>query len=216
MLNPEDFVKDQIALRYWPVFPTVLKTAYAAVEDSKKDVPYLQVKSAHENTGRLISLAVDFGVQRAIESGALNCDFRWREYARPTGHYLELRFSHSTASISQVTDPKRQPRNVVFRENARLNNQMILDIPELKDDLEISGVPHFLLVHGHQSLDFAHFGVPLATSKTKYSWLSQNLINIPHIIETSGPDTEDTDYDLDEMNLLKEDIDKWRKDHGDK
>ena len=123
MAKPDDFLKDQFPQRHWPVIPTVLKTAYAAADAVFKDNPILQVASALDNKGRIISFAVDHGLERAVESGAIDCDYRWRPFAKPTGRYLELRFSHSTASVSQVSEAKKQPRNVVFRENARLNNQ---------------------------------------------------------------------------------------------
>ncbi len=211
MMDPADFFKDQLPPPRWPTIPTILRTAYRAAGELAKSDPILQVESAEDNKGRLISWAVDLGLKRAVENGSLPCDFRWREFAKPTGRYLELRFSHSTASVSQVDNPKRQPRNVVFRENARLR------IPGLFSELEepLSGAPHFLLLHGHQELNFAHFGVPSATSKTKWAWLSRNLMNLPHEMPSEGPEAEDTDVDLDALNLLKEDIERWMKDNGD-
>lgn len=215
MTSPETFIKDQFPSSDWPALPTIYKTAYKAVDDLFKDNPFLQAKSALDNKGRLISFAVDFGIERAIKNGALNCDYRWRNFARPTGRYLELRFSHSTASISQVVDPKRQPRNVVYRENGRLRNQKFLPFVEFEDEMSIAGLPHFLLLHGHQTLDFAHLGVPSPTSKSKYTWLSPNLMTIPHEIAPTGTvPPEDTDFDLNDLQLLKEDIDRWKKDNG--
>lgn len=214
MTSPEDFLKDQLPLRVWPVIPRTLRTAYAAIDDLVKDTPILQIESATDNKGRFISYAVDFGVRRAIESGALPCEYRWCNFTKPTGRYLELRFSHSTASISQVADSERQPRNVAFRENARLKNQGVFDLPEFEDEKRIVGVPHFFLIHGHQSLNFAHWGLPSATSPSRYTWLSRNLMKLPHEIESELPPAEDTDIDLDELSLIKEDIERWRRDHG--
>ncbi len=215
MTRLEDFIKDQVPQSQWPVIPTVLTSAYTAVDELVKDSPILQVESAQDNKGRVISYAVDWSLLRAIETGALDCDFRWRDFASPTGRFLELRFSHSTASVSQVANPARQPRNVVFRENARLNNQPAFDLPEFEEEKIIAGLPHFLLIHGHQTLNFAHFAVPSHVSKTRYSWRSPNLMNIPHEILSDGPATEDTDSALDDLELLKEDIEKWRRDNGD-
>lgn len=215
MLHPEVFVKSQFPASYWPAVPTILKTSYAAVDALFEDNPFLQVNSAQDNKGRFFSYAADFGFERAIKSGTFDCDYEWKEFARPTGRYLELKFPHSTASISQVSDATCQPRSVVFRENARLRTQAVLPFDELEQEMEISGLPHFLFIHGHQSLDFAHIGVPSATSKTKFSWRSPNLMKMPH--EVSNPDevkAEDTDYDLDALNLIKEDIEKWIRDHG--
>lgn len=214
MANPEFFLKDQLPPNVWPMFPTILRTAYAASDDLVKNSPELQIESAADNKGRLIAWCVDFALQRAIELGSIPCDFRWKPFAQPTGRYLELRFSHSTASVSQVADPKFQPRKVVFRENARLRNQGVLDFQEFRDEQKISGLPHFLLLHGYKNLNFAHFGLPSAESLKEWSWLSSNLMNIPHEISSDLPPAENTETDFNEVSLLKEDIEKWRRDNG--
>lgn len=214
MANPEFFLKDQLPSRAWPIFPTILRTAYAAADDLQKDSPALQIESASDNKGRLVSWCVDFGLKRAIELGSIPCDFRWRYFAKPTGRYLEMRFSHSTASVSQVAEPSLQPRNVKFRENARLRNQGAFDFPEFQDDQKVSGLPHFLLIHGHQKLNFAHFGIPSSLSTKTWSWLSGNLMNLPHEISSDLPPAENTETDFNEVSLLKEDIEKWRRDNG--
>lgn len=215
MANAEDFVKDQLPFSSWPVIPTVLRTAYAAVDEIFKDNPTFQVPSAQDNKGRFISYAVDAGLQRAVEIGSLACDFRWRPFALPTGRYLELRFSHSTASVSQVADGEHQPRNVVFRENARLRTQKAFDFPEFREEQRMTGLPHFLIVHGHQVPTFAHLGMPSAFSKTQWIWLSRNLMKMPHEIVSDVPAPENTETDFEELNLLKEGIEKWRRDNGD-
>jgi hypothetical protein len=211
MADPADFFRDQLPPRYWSIVPTVLKTAYAAATEMMKSDPILQIESAQDNKGRVISWAVDFGLKRAIENGSLPCDFRWQDYAKPTGRYLELRFTHSTASVSQVEDPDRQPRKVVFRENARLRVQSMFE--GFEEEEPLSGVPHFILVHGYQTLSFAHFGLPSATSSRKWEWYTENLMNMPHEIQAEGPPPEDTDTDFDEVNLIKEEIEKWRRDN---
>jgi hypothetical protein len=181
-----------------------------------RDSPILQVESAQDNRGRFISFAVDTGIERAIKNGSLDCDYRWTYFNKPTGRYLELRFSHSTASISQVQHASRQPRPVVFRENARLRNQGVLDFPGLEDDSSVTGLPHFYIVHGYQNLSFAHLAVPSADSQVSYEWRSSNLMLLPHEVEPERPAPENTEYNLDELTSIKEEIDKWRRDHGDK
>ncbi len=215
MIDPEDFIKDQLPLVRWPSIATVLRSAYAAAAELAKDTPILQIESAADNHGRLVSWAVDLGLQRAVESGALECDFRWRNFASPTGRFLELRFPHSTASVSQVASPLKQPRKVVFRENARLRNQGTFDFAEFREEQKISGMPHFLLIHGHQDLNFAHLGVPSADSSREWSWLSRNIMGIPHEVSSDQPPPENTDSDFEELNLLKEEIEKWRRDNDD-
>ena len=179
MTSPEAFVQDQIPKSRWSAIPTILRTAYAAAGEMVRESPILQIESAIDNNGRLISYAVDFGFRRAIESGMIDCDYRWRPFARPTGRYLELRFSHSTASISQVSVAKTPPRKVVFRENARLRNQGLFPYPEFAEELVVSGLPHLLIVHGYQALNFAHIAVPSSGSGSEYVWRSRNLMNLP-------------------------------------
>ena len=213
MVSPEAFVQDQIPTSKWSAIPTILRIAYAAAGDMVRDNPILQIESALDNNGRFISYAVDFSFRRAIESGMIDCDFRWRDFARPTGRYLELRFSHSTASISQVAVATKPPREVIFRENARLRNQGFLPYQEFAEELTVSGLPHLLIVHGHQILNFAHIAVPSSEFRSEYVWRSLNLMNLPHEVSSDNPPPEDTDYDLEELALLKEDIDQWRRDN---
>lgn len=218
VLKADVFLRDQVAPKIWPVFATVLRTAYAAADGLVQDNPILQVESAKDNKGRLIQWAVDFGLERAVETSLLPCDYRWQPFANPTGRYLELIFSHSRLTVSQVQSPKRQPRRVVFRENAKLGNgQSVLDLGDVIEserDEEVVNLPHILLLHGHQSLDFAHLSIPSATSSTRLLCTSENLLRLPHAIPETGPAPEDTDYDLEAMKLLKERIEKWQKDNG--
>jgi hypothetical protein len=217
VVNPEDFIRDQFPTEQWPILPTILRTAYKATDELVADQPILQTVSAGDNKGRVVSWAVDFGIQSAIVNGTLKCDYRWMPFAKPTGRYLELRFSHSRASVSQVADARKQPRDVAFRDNARLNNQRVLDIEEFKKEQEINGLPHFLIIHGHQTLQFSHIGVPSALSKTKWEWLSPNLMKMPHAVPgDSRPPPEDTDTDFDSVKLLKEELERWIRDNGGK
>ena len=117
----------------------------------------------------------------------------------------------STASVSQVEDPNRQPRKVVFRESARLRVQNMF--AGFEEEEPLAGVPHFIWVHGHESLSFAHFGLPSATSSRRWEWSTENLMNMPHEVPAEGPPAEDTDTDFNEVNLLKEEIEKWRRDN---
>jgi hypothetical protein len=212
--NPEGFFQDQFPVANWPIIPTILETAYSAADDLIKDSPILQIESAEDNRGRIVSWAVDLGLRRAIELGSIKCDYRWRYFAQPTGRYLELRFSHSVASVSQISVPNKQPRNVVFRENARLRSQYVFDFDDFREEQRITGLPHFLLVHGYQELNFAHFGLPSSTSKTKWAWRSRNLMNMPHEVASKEPPPENTETDFEEINLLKEDIERWRRENG--
>lgn len=165
--------------------------------------------------GRIISYAVDRGFSRLVESGALPFDMSWESFGRPTGKFLALRPSHSVITISQIVEPHKQPRNVVFRQNARVSNQPFLDIPGLVSEKEIGGEPHILLTHGHQDLNFSHLCIPDPVHSFGYRFRTENLLHQPHEISSVGPPPEDTDVDPDALASLKEEVDKFRKDHGD-
>jgi hypothetical protein len=213
----KQFLQDQVPLRYQALIPQVLKDARAAAAVLAKAEPVLQVPSAEDNHGRLISWAVDLGVQKLIDSGRWPVSYRWRYFARRTGRYLQIRLSHSVMSISQVADPTVQPRDVKFRRNARLNNQPTLNLKEFDDTRSVAGLPAFLLIHGRitrETLqeDFAHIGIPYPEHYQDYIYKTPNLMKQPHIVASDLPAVEDTESDA--VITLKEEIEKWRRDNG--
>ena len=212
-INPRQFLDDQFPAKFWPLIPSTLRTAYRHAEQLISNESILQIESAQDNRGRIISYAVDFGFVRLIKTGALPFDFSWDYFARPTGRYLSIRALHSIITISQVSDPTKQPRNAIFRENHRLNNQLFLDLPEFSDD-NLTGLPHLLITHGYQSLDFTYLCVPDPIHTNGYRFRTGNLLNAPHEVCSEVPAPENTDTDFENLNLLKEDIERWTKDHG--
>lgn len=214
VVHAEAFLQDQLPMGLRSMIPTTLKAAYEQAAVLMKSEPILNVTSARDNAGRIIQFAVDLGFQRLVESQQWPFDFRWRPFARPTGRYLEIRPSHSVITISQVADPKFQPRDVLFRANKRLNNQgWIKGLPNPKDDGSSYGLPHILLVHGHQELSFAHVGIPNETHHQGYIYRTPNLMMMPHVVPTIEPAVEKTDFEA--VMTLKQEIDKWRRDNRD-
>jgi hypothetical protein len=214
-MNPaEPFLLDQIPRKTWPLIATTFVTAYQAAALLIANEPILSVRSAQDNNGRIIAWATDLGFEMLIKSGRWTCDFRWRPFAKPTGHYLEIILSHSVVTISQIADHEKQPRDVMFRANKRLNNQYYLDLEEFADENMVSGVPHILMVHGYQNLDFVHLGIPYEKHSSGYLYKTENLLTLPHEIPSPHPPPENTDMDINEIIKLKEEIDKWRKDNG--
>lgn len=212
-VTAEQFVLNQIPIRHRVLFPPVLKNAYAAAAAIAKAEPVLQEPSAEDNHGRVVSWAVDRGFRLLIESGAWPVDYRWAYFAKPTGRYLQVRLSHSVLSISQVADPTIQPRDVIFRQNARINNsEPYFLLPEFDDTRMVAGLPSFLLLHGYQELGFAHIGVPHPVHRRDYIYRTPNLLNLPHEVTSDLPPVEDTDTE--EVMTLKAEIDKWRRDNG--
>jgi hypothetical protein len=213
----EQFLLDQVPLRYRALIPAVLKDARAAAALVAKSEPILQVPSAVDNHGRLVSWAVDLGIEKLIRSGRWPVECSWQPFAHPTGRYLQIRFSHAVMSISQVADPTIQPRDVRFRHNARLNNQTSLRMPEFDDTRSVAGLPSFLLVHGKLVRgeiedDFAHIGAPHPVHSRDYIYRTPNLMNLVHDASSDLPPVEETDKG--EIVSLKQDIEKWRRDNG--
>ena len=203
--------KDQITIAQQSLVPPTIKQAYEAADILIREFAILNVPSAQDNRGRIIQWAVDLSFQRLAESQQWPFDFRWRFFDRPTGRCLEILPSHSVVTISQVTDPTRQPRDVLFRANKRLNGQGWLQGMQ-PEDIKTSGIPHILLLHGHQAPDFAHLGIPRAELEAGYYYRTSNLMLMPHVVVTPEPPPEDTDFEA--VMTLKEEIDKWRRDNG--
>ena len=213
MDRAEAFLLDQVPMAVRAKIPPTLKTAYAAAETLIASDPILQVQSAKNNKGRVIQWAVDLGFQRLLETGGWPFDFRWRPFERPTGRYLEISAPYLVMTISQVEHPTIQPRDVHFRANKRLNNRGWLPFMEPEDEKEIVGLPHALILHGYQSLNFAHLAMPEGDHGQGFVCRSPNLMLMPHEVPMAEPPMENTDIEA--VMSLKEEIDKWRRDHAD-
>lgn len=213
-VNPRQFVDDQIPVELRPVIAGALETAYRTAKRIRDEEPVFQTPPALDNHGRLISHAVNFGLVRLIESGRLPLDYSWEYFAKHTGRYLALRPSHCVITISQISDPTQQPRNVVFRQTKRISNQPFFEFANKVDEQDISGEPHLLLTHGYQNLNFAHLCLPDPVHSKGYRYRSGNMMDLPREVLLPGPMAEDTDTDFDNLDLLKEDIERWRRDHG--
>lgn len=205
----EAFLLDQVPLAQRATVPTTLKNAYAAANLIVSQEPTFNVESAKANKGRIIQWAVDLAFEKLVQSGQWGRDYRWRSYEKPTGRYLEILFSHSALTISQVTNPAKQPRDVGFRRNKRLDSQITMDI--LQDEKEdTSGLPHILLLHGHQSLDFAHLAIPEPMHFLGFQHKTANLMQMAHAV--SEPEIPMEVTDVEAVMTLKEEIDRWRRD----
>ncbi|UHS60953.1 hypothetical protein HRR99_05180 [Agrobacterium vaccinii] len=211
MNHAEAFVRDQISATCQSLIPTTLKTAYQTAKVIIANEPVFSVPSAEDNHGRIIQWCVDFAFVRLITTGQWNFEYAWRHFEKPTGRYLEIRPTHSCVTISQVNNPKKQPRDVRFRENMRLQSQTWL-AGLAPPEVELRGLPHILLMHGHKTLDFAHLALPKGEHENGFHYRSGNLMRMPHAIPEQEVPVEDTDYDS--ILSLKDEIDKWRKDHG--
>ena len=210
-----EFLKDQFPVRQQVLLPPVLKAAYSAVADLVRDTPFLQIHSATYNRGRMLTWAVDHAVENLIRSDRWNVDYRWRTFGSPkaTGSYLEIRFSHSKMTISQIADSSVQPRSVYFRENARLFNNPLLPFEDLKNEssVTVTGRPSLLLIHGHQKLSFLHVAMPHAVRRRAYICKTTNLLTLPQEVTQTGPPVEDTTFR--NTLTLKTQIEMWLRDN---
>jgi hypothetical protein len=214
-MNPADakaFLEDQLPSKYQRQIPGTLNRAYEAAKLLVSEEPMLQTPQAAYERGRIIAWSTAYAFERLVKGGWWPFDYRWTPFAQPTGYYLEFRFSHSCMSICQVANPKKQPRDVVFRQNARVNNQPFFNLPEFQDENDVRGLPHWLLLHGYQELTFAHIGLPNRYHRLGFIHRTDNLLNAPHTVETGVTPTENTDYE--EVVTLKEEIERWRRDNG--
>ena len=66
--------------------------------------------------------------------------------------------------------------------------------------------------HGYRDLHFAHFGVPHAYNFRQFVYQTDNLLALPHDVSPDTAQVENTDFE--DTMTLKEEIEKWRKDHG--
>lgn len=206
----EAFLLDQIPVAQRAIVPTTLKNAYAAARMVINNEPIFNIPSAVPQQGRIIQLAVDAAFEKLVVSGQFGRDRRWRSFEKPTGKYLEVLFSHSALTISQVARPDKQPRDVGFRRNKRTASQITMDF--IGDDpADTTGLPHILLLHGHQSLDFAHLAIPEPLHWLGFQHKTANLMLMPHAVPEQEIPMEDTDIEA--VMSLKEEIDRWLRDN---
>ncbi len=209
----EALLLDQVPLSARAKIAPTLKTAYAAAQTLIDSDPILNTPSALDNRGRIIQWAVDLGFQKLIETGGWGYELRWRPFEKPTGRYLEIRAPYLVMTISQVVDPTTQPRDVYFRENKRMNNQEWL-LGMKPDDEGVAGLPHALILHGHREPHFAHLAMPRAVHSHGFLYRSPNLMLMPHEVLAEEPQMEQTDAEA--VITLKLEIDRWRRDHGER
>jgi hypothetical protein len=206
----EAFLLDQIPVKQRSIVPTTLKNAYAAAKLVIANEPMFNVPSAIPQHGRIIQLAVDTAFEKLVLSGGFGRDRRWRYFEKPTGRYLEILFSHSALTISQVADADKQPRDVGFRRNKRLASQITMDFMG-DEPADTTGLPHILLLHGHQSLEFAHLAIPEPMHWLGFQHKTANLMLMAHAVPEPEVPMEDTDVEA--VMTLKEEIDRWMRDN---
>jgi hypothetical protein len=218
---PEQFLQDQIPSKIRRLIPPRLKAAYAAAELLVDGNPMLQIPTARDDRGRITSWAVDFAIKGMVESQEWPVDFRWTPFARPTGVYLEVILPHSRLSVCQVSIWNEQPRDVAFRQNARIGNYQFHlpgfegDDEDTADAMTASGPISLLLVHGYKQLEFAHIGIPHKHHQHGYIHQTPNLMRMLYEVEPPDSPPPEREVNLDELMSLKEEIARRLRDDGD-
>ena len=157
-VHPRHFLDDQFPISARQAIPTILRTAYSAARRLADEEQILQVCSAKQNFGRLVSWSVDLGIEKAIETGVLPFDYSWESFDKPTGKFLAVRPSHSVVTVSLTRTPTKQPRTVVFRQQQKQVNSQLDLLDGVTEPMEITGLPHILLLHDYRDPEFAHLG----------------------------------------------------------
>lgn len=207
----EAFLLDQIPLAQRAIVPTTLKNAYSAAKLVIDNEPIFSLPSGIPQQGRIIQLAVDAAFDKLVVNGQFGRDRRWRSFEKPTGRYLEILFTHSALTISQVANPDKQPRDVGFRRNKRLASQITMEFMG-DEPVDTTGLPHVLLLHGHQALNFAHLAIPEPLHWLGFQHKTANLMLMPHAVPEQEISMEDTDVEA--VISLKEEIDRWMRDNN--
>jgi hypothetical protein len=204
------FLNDQISPAQRALIPPTLKQAYAAADKVASENPILDVQSARDQHGRVRSWAVDLAFEKLIDTGQWPFDYAWAWFDKPTGRYLRIRTEAATLTISLIDEPSKPPRHVKFRQNNAFDNEPSL-FPEMDEERKIGGMPGFLLVHGHKTLDFANVGMA-HPKKRRWLYRTGNLMLTPHEFIDDLPPVEAEDEEA--ILTLKQEIQKWSRDNG--
>jgi hypothetical protein len=217
-----EFLNLQISAKHRLLLPGVAKQGYAVARMLMAASPVYAMPSAQDNRARFVSWCVEFGLMALIRSGRWPVDFRWEKYGKVdkntgglrygTGHYLLVQLRDATLTVCQTDDPKKQPRDVRFRQNARLANQPLLKGLELPEEPP-AGQPTILLTHGHRDLAFVQLGICNPEHSQGYAYRTPNLLLLPQELPSDTTRVEQTDFD-EAVLTLKADIEKWQTDNA--
>jgi hypothetical protein len=189
-VNPaEEFAHAEVPPGLHPLIPPALRRAYAAADEMIDRHPQLSTPGGKYQRGDLIAHAADYEFQQLIEAGNLPFEPSWEPYARPTGKHFVMRSRRAHITISQVDDPDLRPRNAVYRNRFAIPNSPYL-FNVMNEEVERdTGRRLIHIVHGYQTLTFAHLTVP-HPSANKNVWCSQNLMKILHVLTSALPPSE--------------------------
>lgn len=203
MREYQGFIDAELPRPIRSLFPRMFQLGYSAVSSLAKDTKFLTIPTTLNALGHLRVVAVEHAIVQAINEGLINIDYDWADFSKPTGKYLRLRTKNSLVTISQLAHRAAFPRRAIFRENARLNNQLLFDFEEFKKEMRLQGVAHLVLGHGYHELYFLNVNVPHPT-KSHWLYQSRNLLTELHEVVTGLPPIEQPDEN--QLGRLKEEL----------
>ncbi|HLN85703.1 MAG TPA: hypothetical protein VK200_04560 [Candidatus Limnocylindrales bacterium] len=194
MDNPAaQFVDEEWPNKYRPLIPAALRRAYLLADEAIDRIAFLRTVGGRYQRGDLIMLAASFEFEQLLASGSLPFDGSWEYFARPTGQHFVIRTPRARITTSQVEDPRKKPRAAIFRANyAELNEKSLF--PEVneqrrlpREEIERDNERRLIhILHGYQTLDFAHLVYPHPESN-RHIFRSLNLLNLPRDIDDTDP-----------------------------
>lgn len=159
--NAKELLNREYPLSIRSKFVPIIKRAYSAVAQLKRENEILNWSVADNLTGHLRNVAVEFEFKRMIDNNQLPLRYHILPNKRRNHKHIELITSNSVATISHLNNKYKTPRKAVFRTNLSLINQLMFDV--LNDSIDIVDSPYYILItHGGRgdSLDFVTLGVP--------------------------------------------------------
>lgn len=195
--NPaEEFADAEVPLALRHFFPSALRRAYSAADQTIERAPYLTTPGGKYQRGDLIMLAASFEFEQLIKSNNLPFDGTWEFFARPTGKHFVMLTPRARITTNQIDDPAKRPRHAVFRTNyAEVNSRFLFDDMNTAADIErekaeTDGKRRLLhILHGYQALEFAHIAYP-HPEQNCHIYRSPNMMRIPHAITSDLPPAE--------------------------
>lgn len=186
--NPaERFVDDEVPQALRHLFPSALRRAYAAADDTIDRHPYLATPGGKYQRGDLILLAASYEFEQLVKNHTMPFDGAWEFFARPTGKHFVMLSKRARITTSQVEDPAKKPRQAAFRHNyAEMNESFLFD--DWNEAVETENERRLLhILHGYQDLNFIHVTYP-HPDKNQHIYRTPNLIRLPHEIAVTSPD----------------------------
>ncbi len=210
--NPaEDFLIAEIDPKLYPLFPAALRRAYVTADQVIEAYPFLRTPGGRFQRGDLIACAAEYELQRLIETGQLQFEYSWEDYAKPTGKHLVIHTSRGRLTVSQVQEPNKGPRYAEFRDDYQLTNMPYMFEEMNRELTERRAKKHILLVHGYRELTFAHFMLP-HRMKDQPIFRTVNLANVPHVVSAptspEGPSESPDPETLEHLVKLLHDNDE--------